>query len=56
MKKTDYQTVRDSLIDQGVVFFGSYATPLYLNYLPKQREQYVKTLMFFPKILKTTLI
>ena len=37
-----YTTVRDSLIDQGVIFFGAYANSLYLNYLPKKRrEQYI---------------
>ena len=37
-----YRTVRDSFSDQGVIFFGSYANSLYLNYLPKKRrEQYI---------------
>lgn len=41
-QRSIYQTVRDSLIDQGVIFFGSYANSLYLNYLPKkQREEYI---------------
>ena len=30
-----YKTVRDSFIQQGVVFFGSYAISLYSQYMPK---------------------
>ena len=34
-----YITVRDSLIDQGVVFFGGYATSLYSKYMPKKLQR-----------------
>ena len=35
-----YFTVRDSIIDQGLVFFGGYASTLYGKYMPyKQRRQ-----------------
>lgn len=34
-----YITVRDSLIDQGVVFFGGYATSLYSKYMPKKMQK-----------------
>ena len=33
-----YITVRDSFIDQGVVFFGGYATSLYSKYMPKHLQ------------------
>lgn len=34
-----YETVRDTFIDQGVVFFGGYASGLYSKYMPvKQRR------------------
>ena len=31
-----YETIRDSIIDQGLIFFGSYANSLYSRYLPKK--------------------
>lgn len=31
--------VRDSCIDQGLVFFGAYSHRLYLNYLPKEKKR-----------------
>lgn len=34
-----YETVRDSLIDQGVVFFGGYALTLYSHYMPHHQKQ-----------------
>jgi len=35
-----YYTLRDSIIDQGLVFFGGYASTLYGKYMPyKQRRQ-----------------
>jgi hypothetical protein len=34
-----YETVRDSLIDQGVVFFGGYALTLYSHYMPRHQKQ-----------------
>jgi len=36
-----YFCVRDSFIDQGVVFFGGYATSLYSNYMSKQQRRIV---------------
>ena len=42
-KKTEnklYATVRESLVDQGLIFFGGYASSLYGKYMPKkQRKQ-----------------
>lgn len=39
-EKKLYFTVRDSIIDQGLVFFGGYASTLYGKYMPyKQRRQ-----------------
>jgi hypothetical protein len=34
-----YDTVRDTLIDQGVVFFGGYAMTLYSSYMPKALQR-----------------
>jgi hypothetical protein len=34
-----YETVRDTLIDQGVVFFGGYAMTLYSSYMPKALQR-----------------
>ena len=35
-----YDTVRESLVDQGLIFFGGYASSLYGKYMPKkQRKQ-----------------
>lgn len=34
-----YETVRDSFIDQGVVFFGGYAITLYSDYMPRHQKQ-----------------
>ena len=39
IKKSIFYTVRDSLIDQGVVFFGAFASKLILKYLPKYRHK-----------------
>ena len=33
-----YYIVRDKLIDQGVVFFGAYATSLYSRYMPQEQQ------------------
>jgi hypothetical protein len=39
-----YYTVRDSFIDQGMVFFGGYASFLYSTYMPaKQKKLFQKT-------------
>jgi hypothetical protein len=37
-----YFTVRDSLIEQGAVFFGGYATSLYSKYMTKDKQQLFK--------------
>jgi hypothetical protein len=42
-----YLTVRDTLIDQGVVFFGGYATSLYGRYMPANRSRNVKKIPDF---------
>ena len=39
-----YYTVRDSFIDQGLIFFGGYASFLYSQYMPtKQKKLFQKT-------------
>ena len=42
-----YLTVRDTVIDQGVVFFGGYATSLYGRYMPANRSRLVKKIPDF---------
>jgi hypothetical protein len=37
-----YYTVRDSLIEQGAVFFGAYATSLYSKYMTKEKQAFFK--------------
>ena len=34
-----YMTVRDSITDQGLVFFGGYASSLYSKYMPKRERK-----------------
>ena len=39
-RETIYYTIRDSIIDQGLVFFGGFASTMYSKYMPiKQRKQ-----------------
>jgi hypothetical protein len=45
-----YFLVRDSFIEQGVVFFGGYATSLYSKYMPKERIHLVKKIPDFEVI------
>ena len=46
-----YYMVRDTLIDQGVVFFGGYAVSLYAKHMPKdQRERLIKKIPDFDVI------
>jgi len=40
-------TVRDSFIDQGLVFFGGYANSLYGRYMPKKQQNAVKKIPDF---------
>ena len=40
--KQIYFTLRDTLIEQGVVFFGGYASSLYSRYMPKYRQRLIK--------------
>ena len=37
--KDIYFTVRDSIVDQGLVFFGGYANELYSRYMPKRERK-----------------
>jgi hypothetical protein len=37
-----YYIVRDSLIEQGAVFFGAYATSLYSKYMTKEKQAFFK--------------
>ena len=42
-----YKVVRDTFVNQGVVFFGGYAINLYSHYMPKQLQQKVKNIPDF---------
>jgi hypothetical protein len=42
-----YLIVRDSLIDQGIVFFGGYAISLYAQYMPKEQQYLLKKIPDF---------
>jgi hypothetical protein len=42
-----YVTVRDSFIDQGVVFFGGYATSLYSKYMLEKQQHLVRQIPDF---------
>lgn len=45
-----YYLVRNTLIDQGVVFFGGYASSLYSRYMPKQQQKLIKSIPDFDVI------
>ena len=42
-----YSTVRDSLINQGLIFFGGYASSLYGKYMPKDEKKQIKDIPDF---------
>jgi hypothetical protein len=42
-----YYTVRDSFVDQGVIFFGGYATSLYSKYMNEKQKHLVKKIPDF---------
>ena len=42
-----YIVVRDSFIDQGVIFFGGYATSLYSRYMPAENQRIVEKIPDF---------
>ncbi len=41
--KDIYFTVRDSIVDQGLVFFGGYASELYSRYMPKRERKVLQS-------------
>jgi len=45
--ETIYYAVRDSFIEQGVIFFGGYAASLYSRYMDKNRQNLVKKIPDF---------
>lgn len=45
-----YYLVRNTLIDQGVIFFGGYAASLYSRYMPKQQQLLIKSIPDFDVI------
>jgi hypothetical protein len=42
-----YTTVKDSLINQGLIFFGGYANSLYGRYMPKEQRKQIKDIPDF---------
>ena len=44
---TVYETVRNSLVNQGVVFFGGYAISLYSKYMPRKLQKKLKRIADF---------
>ena len=56
-----YETVKDTMIDLGLVFIGGFASSLYGKYMPKEQQQYIQKVPDFdvladdPK-LATTII
>ena len=42
-----YSIVRESFINQGLVFFGGYANLLYSKYMPKSAKQFIKNIPDF---------
>lgn len=47
-----YQTVKNTLIDQDVVFFGGYAISNYLRYMPKAEQEQAKKIADFDVIVR----
>jgi len=45
-----YYIVRNTLIDQGVIFFGGYAASLYSRYMPKEQQRLIQTIPDFDVI------
>ena len=48
-----YDTVRNSFIDQGVVFFGGYAISLYSKYMPKKMSRKLENIPDFDVLSET---
>ena len=46
------QVLRDTLIDNGVVFFGGYASLLYSKYMDKEEKNLIKTIPDFDVLSK----
>jgi hypothetical protein len=42
-----YETTKDALVHQGVVFFGGYATSLYSKYMPQEHQHLIKKIPDF---------
>ena len=42
-----YGILRDTFIDQGVIFFGGYATSLYSRYMPKEQQHLIESIPDF---------
>ena len=57
-KQTDeiYETVLNTLIDQGVVFFGGYAISMYSQYMPKHLKNKLKKIPDFDVLSEEPLI
>jgi hypothetical protein len=52
-KENVYSIIKSSFIDEGVVFFGGYATYLYSEYMPKNVQNIVTNLEIFDVLSET---
>jgi hypothetical protein len=48
-----YETIKDTLINQGVVFFGGFANTLYSQYMPKNLQKKLETIADFDVLSNT---
>ena len=51
-----YETVKSTLMDQGVVFFGGYAVSLYSQYMPKHLRKHLEKIPDFDVLAEDPLI
>ena len=45
-----YDTIKDTMIDLGVIFIGGFASSLYGKYMPKEQQQFIKKIPDFDVI------
>lgn len=45
-----YDTIKDTMIDLGVIFIGGFASSLYGKYMPKEQQQFIKKVPDFDVI------
>ena len=50
IEKTLYNVVKDSIIDQGLVFFGGYASSVYSKYMPVKTQTQEQSIPDFGQV------